>query len=111
MLDRISVSESARHSARFPAGRWADVTITTRDARVLASGDVHARGGPEAPLTEAEIEAKYMDFATPVLGQGRASAIRDAVLSLADHESRFSDLSVLIYDPPLISTLLQRPAW
>ena len=60
MLDRITVSESARHSARFPAGRWADVTITTRDARVLASGDVHARGGPEAPLTEAEIEAKYM---------------------------------------------------
>ncbi len=111
MLGRITVSESERHSARFPAGRWADVTITTSDGRMLASGDVHARGGPEAPLTHAEIEAKYMEFAAPVLGQGRASAIRDAVLSLTEPDSRFLDLSVLLYDPPVISTMLQRPAW
>ncbi|WP_245466206.1 MmgE/PrpD family protein [Mesorhizobium sp. M7A.F.Ca.MR.245.00.0.0] len=111
MLSRVRVVESERHSVRFPAGRWADVTISTTDGRVLASGDVHARGGPEAPLIPAEIEAKYMEFATPVLGQGRAMAIRDAVLSLADPDSRFSDLSVLLYDPPLVSMILQRPAW
>ncbi|MBZ9676245.1 MmgE/PrpD family protein [Mesorhizobium sp. ES1-1] len=111
MLSRITVRECERHSARFPAGRWADVAITTTDGRVLASGDVHARGGPEAPLTSAQIEAKYLEFATPVLGQGRAMAIRDAVLSLADQDSRFFDLSVLLYDPPLVSMTLQRPAW
>lgn len=111
MLSRITVSESGRHSARFPAGRWADVVITTTDGRVLMSGDVHARGGPEAPLTDAEIEAKYMEFAAPVLGQGRAGAIRDVVLSLADPDSLFSDLSVLLYDPPVITKMHQRPAW
>lgn len=111
MLGRITVSESERHSARFPAGRWADVVITTTDGRVLMSGDVHARGGPEAPLTDAEIEAKYMEFAAPVLGQGRAGAIRDVVLSLSDPDSLFSDLSVLLYDPPVITKMLQRPAW
>lgn len=111
MLSRITVSESERHTARFPAGRWADVVITTTDGRVLMSGDVHARGGPEAPLTDAEIEAKYMEFAAPVLGQGRAGAIRDAVLSLSDPDSLFSDLSVLLYDPPVITKMLQRPAW
>ena len=111
MLSRITVSESERHSARFPAGRWADVVITTTDGRVLMSGDVHARGGPEAPLTDAEIEAKYMEFAAPVLGQGRAGAIRDAVLSLTDPDSLFSDLSVLLYDPPVITKMHQRPAW
>jgi 2-methylcitrate dehydratase PrpD len=111
MLSCISVSESARHSARFPAGRWADVVITTTDGRVLASGDIHARGGPEAPLTPQEVEAKYMEFATPVLGQGRASAIRDAILSLNDPDSLFRDVSVLLYDPPAISAIQQRPAW
>jgi 2-methylcitrate dehydratase PrpD len=111
MLSRVTVLESQRHSARFPAGRWADVAITTTDGRVLASGDVHARGGPEAPLTQTEIEAKYMEFAAPVLGQGRAEAIRDAVLSLSDRDSRFCDLSVLLYDPPVITKILQRPAW
>jgi 2-methylcitrate dehydratase PrpD len=111
MLSRITVVESERHSARFPAGRWADVTLTTSDGRILASGDVHARGGPEAPLTQAEIEAKYMEFAAPMLGQGRAEAIRDAVLSLSDRDSLFGDLSALLYDPPVITRMLQRPAW
>ncbi|ANT53884.1 MmgE/PrpD family protein [Mesorhizobium amorphae CCNWGS0123] len=111
MLSRITVSESERHTARFPAGRWADVVVTTTDGRVLMSGDVHARGGPEAPLTDAEIEAKYMEFAAPVLGQGRAGAIRDAVLSLSDPDGLFSDLSVLLYDPPVITKMHQRPAW
>lgn len=111
MLTRISVSEQERHSVRFPEGRWADVAITTTDGRMLTSGDVHARGGPEAPLMPNEIEAKYLEFASPVLGQGRAMAIRDAILSLTDPDSRFSDLSALLYDPPVISNILQRPAW
>jgi 2-methylcitrate dehydratase PrpD len=111
LLSRITVSESERHSARFPAGRWADVVISTTDGRVLISGDVHARGGPEAPLSPNEIEAKYMEFAAPVLGQHRAAAIRDATLSLTDRDSRFSYLSALLYDPPAISKIVRRPAW
>jgi 2-methylcitrate dehydratase PrpD len=104
MLTRITVTETERHSARFPAGRWADVVISTTDGRVLASGDVHARGGPEAPMTAQDVEAKYMEFAAPVLGSDRAAAIRDAVLSLDDRDSRFSDLSALLYDPPKASS-------
>jgi 2-methylcitrate dehydratase PrpD len=100
MLERIDVAEAERHSVRFPLNRWADVAITTRDGRVLESGDVHARGGPEAPMSRGEVEAKYVEFAAPVLGMGRALAIRDAVLSLTGPKSRFSDLSALLYDPP-----------
>ena len=100
LLARVTVTETERHSARFPAGRWADVVITTNDGRVLASGDVHARGGPEAPMSLQDVGAKYMEFAAPVLGANRAAAIRDAVLSLDDRDSRFSDLAALLYDPP-----------
>jgi hypothetical protein len=96
MLRRIEVTESQRHSARFPQGRWADVRIETADGRVLDSGDVHARGGPEAPLTPEDIGAKYMELAAPA----RATAIRDSILRLATPGSRFSDLAVLLYDPP-----------
>ena len=63
--------------------------VTTRDGRLLASGDTHARGGPEAPLSEAEIEAKFMELSTPVLGQTRSAAIAKAVLSLAEPGARF----------------------
>ena len=100
ILSRISVSELARHSQRFPACRVADVEITTTDGRVLASGDVHARGGPEAPMDKSEVIAKFMEFAVPSLGQARAADIRDAVLNFTNSDSRFSDLGKLIFDAP-----------
>jgi 2-methylcitrate dehydratase PrpD len=100
MLKRVEVVESARHSARFPQGRWADVQIETVNGQVLDSGDVHARGGPEAPFMPDDVIAKYMEFAAPVLGDKRAAAIRDRILNLTEHESRFCDLAALLYDPP-----------
>jgi 2-methylcitrate dehydratase PrpD len=100
MLKHISVTESERHSARFPAGRWADVQIRTKDGRQLDSGDVHARGGPEAPFSRRDILAKYMEFAAPVLGAARATAIQDRLLELAAPGSRFADLAALLYEPP-----------
>ena len=98
IVDRISVAETARHSDRFPQSRVADVVMTLTDGRELASGDVHARGGPEAPMDRDEVIAKFMEFATPPLGVSRAAAIRDAVLGLQSPDAKFSDLGALIYD-------------
>jgi len=39
------------------------------------------RGGPEAPFAPDDVIAKYMEFAAPVLGDGRAVAIRDRILA------------------------------
>ena len=100
VLKRISVAESERHTGRFPEGRWADVLIRTTDGRTLESGDVHARGGPEAPMSREDVLAKYRDFATPVLGEERSNAIRDKILGLTAPNSRFADLAVLLYDIP-----------
>ena len=88
-----------RHQARYPAGRWADVTITLIDGRVLTSGDTHARGGPEHPFDQAQVVEKFMRFAVPVLGQARADAICAATLGLTDPGSRFADLACHLYDP------------
>ncbi|MBY6069198.1 MmgE/PrpD family protein [Leisingera aquaemixtae] len=98
--DRITVAEAARHSARFPACRVADVVVTLTDGRVFETGDVHARGGPEAPFSQEDIVQKFMQFAAPSLGEARAGAIRDAVLGFTAEGSKFSDLGRLIYDAP-----------
>ena len=100
VLTRITVNETAKHSTRFPKSRFADVTITTTDGRVLISGDIHARGGPEAPMERTEVIAKFMEFATPSLGEIRAAAIRDAVLGLTREDAKFSDLAALLFDAP-----------
>jgi len=98
--ERISVSEAARHSVRFPMCRVADVVVTLTDGRVIESGDVHARGGPEAPLSREQVIQKFMEFASPSLGESRAGEIRDAVLGMTREGSKFSDLGRLIYDAP-----------
>ena len=100
ILERISVSEVEQYSSRFPIGRWADVAITLNDGRVLESGDIHARGGPEVPMDEGEIIAKFMEFASPSIGAKRAEKIVKAVMGLIEPDSKFSDLGALIYDAP-----------
>jgi hypothetical protein len=99
MVKRITVTEAERHSARFPAGRWADLRIWTTDGRVLHSGDVHARGGPEAPFSRADTIGKYIEFAAPVLGNSRAAALQEGVLGLTAPGSRFAELAPLLYEP------------
>jgi 2-methylcitrate dehydratase PrpD len=86
-----------RHQAKFPArGRWADIEIEMQDGSVYASGDLNASGGPDAPFDAQTIREKYMAFAGPVLGQTRAEAIREAVLSLTAPDARFASINELI---------------
>jgi 2-methylcitrate dehydratase PrpD len=100
LLDRITVAEDARHSKRFPLGRWADLTVTLTDGTTLASGDMHARGGPESPMSEAEIEAKLMSFASPTLGQERAAKLWAMRRALLREGALFSDLAALVTPAP-----------
>lgn len=100
IMSRITVTETANHSDRFPLGRWADVEIRTIEGRVLTSGDVHARGGPEAPMAKEEVIAKFMEFSAPALGERHASALRDAVLSMTDPDARFADVAKHLFDAP-----------
>lgn len=99
LIDRISVAESDIHNASFPNTRDADVQITLHDGTVLDSGLVHARGGSERPMPEADIIAKFEEFAGPVLGTARTAGIRDAVLGLADGTTGLAELRAHLYDP------------
>ncbi len=94
---KLEISEE--HEALFPRYRTADVDLVLNDGRVLRSGLTHARGGPERPFDTNDITDKFMEFAAPVAGQERASAIRDACLKLTDPEARFSTFGQLLVDP------------
>jgi 2-methylcitrate dehydratase PrpD len=96
LVAATEVRESREYSARFPAGRWGDVVITLADGRRFASGPRDARGGPENPLKEDEILAKFMDYAAPAVGAARAGAIRDAVLRLEEPGSTLAPLIDLV---------------
>ena len=98
LVDATKLIADPRHEARYPLERWADLELVLADGRVLTSGDVHARGGPERPYSRQDIVDKYMEFAAPVLGDGRALALKDAILSLTDEGSAFADVSKHLYE-------------
>lgn len=95
MHARITVREEPRHSARFPAGRWSDVTARLRDGRVISSGDVNARGGPEAPMPETDIRAKLSAMAGHALLEARLAAIWEMKERLLQPNVLFSELAAL----------------
>ncbi|MGV6805029.1 MAG: MmgE/PrpD family protein [Ruegeria sp.] len=92
VLKRVSVNERDRHNARFPTGRWADVRVTTHDGRAFESGDVHARGGPEAPFSREDVIDKFLDFTSAEIGAEAAKKLSATILNQHDAVSRFSDV-------------------
>ncbi|HVE50955.1 MAG TPA: MmgE/PrpD family protein [Casimicrobiaceae bacterium] len=87
LIDRITLRDNVEFSRRFPAERWARVSITLADSRTLVSDPARARGNPENPLDDEELVAKYHDLADPVVGTLRAQTIIDRVEALPRESS------------------------
>lgn len=78
---RIGVVPSPELTAAVPA-RQAIVEIeTTRGAR-LSHRTRAVRGTPENPMDRADVEAKSLDLATPVIGEARARQLVAAIFDL-----------------------------
>ncbi|SEN55804.1 2-methylcitrate dehydratase PrpD [Roseovarius tolerans] len=100
MHARITVREEPRHSARFPEGRWSDVTVRLKDGREVHSGDCNARGGPEAPMPEADIRAKLSVMAGGTLTEARIDALWSMRRRMLDQGTEFSQLASLVTPEP-----------
>jgi 2-methylcitrate dehydratase PrpD len=67
----------------YPRQFIGDVEVTLTDGRRVHARQDRPRGGPDAPLTAAEIEAKFRGNASLTLPAARADAIIHAVRGLA----------------------------
>ena len=74
VMDRISVSVDGELDAAFPQQRAARVSIMAR-----GRSEEHLQptrvGDPDAPLSDAQLDEKYLELAVPVIGQGKAKAL------------------------------------
>jgi len=84
LLGVIALAENEEYSGLFPAERWARVQIELQDGRRLVSEPSQARGNPENPLSDAELQGKYFELAEPVLGRLRALRIERIVSQLRE---------------------------
>jgi len=61
--------------AAFPAQRAARVAIEARDGRRGEHLQPTRIGDPDAPLSDRQLEDKYLELAGPVLGEARARVL------------------------------------
>ncbi len=94
LASRVTLSEDPSHNDAFPAHRFARVSITTTDGRVVSSRDTEPRGDPEDHLGDEEIRAKFHQFADPVLGVGLAGELEATVDCLSSASSLQPLLSI-----------------
>jgi 2-methylcitrate dehydratase PrpD len=95
----MTLTEDAAFSALFPAERWARVRIGLADGRVLESAPARARGNPENPLADDELQRKYRALAEPVIGAPRAARIECAVRELANPGTSLPAFLDLLLEP------------
>lgn len=68
------------------------VDVETRDGRVLRETVAFRKGDARNPLSRAEIEQKFLDFATRSIGRERS----EAVMGLVDDLERLDDTARLV---------------
>lgn len=85
LMQRIHKALDPEVDAAFPGRRGARVAITLRDGRTLTLLQPDRKGDPELPLSDADLEGKLMELATPVIGEAQARALLGRIWQL--HQS------------------------
>jgi 2-methylcitrate dehydratase PrpD len=82
LMAKVTLREDAELTRAFPAQRAARVTVTLDDGRRLEHFAPYRKGDPEAPLSDADIDAKLDELAGPVVGAAAVRALRDRLWQL-----------------------------
>lgn len=84
LMARISKALDPEVDAGFPARRAARVSIRLRDGRSFTHWQSDRKGDPELPLTDADLEGKLIELASPVIGESAARALLTRIWALDD---------------------------
>ncbi len=87
LMRRVDVCVDAQLDAAFPAQRAARVAIEARDGRREEFLQPTRIGDPDAPLSDAQLEAKFLELAAPVLGEAKAKALLGRLWRLETHKT------------------------
>jgi 2-methylcitrate dehydratase PrpD len=82
LMARIDVAIDPELDAAFPRQRAARVAIVARDGRQEEFLQRTRIGDPDAPLSDAQLDQKYLELAVPVIGEPKARALLDRLWKL-----------------------------
>lgn len=82
LLKKVKLVADPQLSASFPNVRAARVIVTLRGGQVLERFAPCRKGDPEAPLSDAELNEKFIELAAPVIGDARAASFLDQLWNI-----------------------------
>lgn len=85
---KVICHEEARYNALFPAERWAHARIVLKDGEELVSEPAIARGNPENPLSQEELEGKFDTLTDGILPDGIGQQIKLLVQELPTMDAK-----------------------
>jgi 2-methylcitrate dehydratase PrpD len=92
LMKKFEVIADPELSKGYPNQRAAQVEIEMNDGRKFSHFQPYRKGDPELPLTDEELNDKFLELATPVIGETDARALlaelwRTEKLARVDYES------------------------
>lgn len=88
LTKRVNLVDHQPYNEVFPAERWAHVKVTLNNGQVLESEPMQAVGDPHIPLTDEQMQAKFMALCSPIWGQSKSQQVLDCVLNLENYDLR-----------------------
>ncbi len=94
LRDPVALSVAAKvdyeidPNSRFPKYYSGEIIVKLKDGRTVTWREDINRGASDRPLSNAEIEAKFLENASLAVSPARARALRDAVLTLDQTDAR-----------------------
>jgi 2-methylcitrate dehydratase PrpD len=85
LMGKTKLNADAELTAKFPNVRAARVKVTLRDGRVIEQFAPCRKGDPEAPLTDADLNDKFLELASPVIGEAPARGLLEQLWTIERH--------------------------
>jgi len=82
LLAKVEVVADPELSPGYPSQRAAHVEIETGDGRKFAHFQPTRKGDPDMPLSDDELNGKFLELALPVIGETVARELLAALWSL-----------------------------
>ena len=87
LMKRITKALDPEVDTAFPGRRSARVEIVLRDGRRFVHLQPDRKGDPELPLSDADLEGKLLELASPVIGEPEARALLARIWALQTSET------------------------
>jgi 2-methylcitrate dehydratase PrpD len=82
LMDKITIEHDPKLDKEYPAKRGTTVRIRTTGGREFLHSLDLAKGEPELPLSEDELNNKFIRFTSPILGSQQRGKILDFIYTI-----------------------------